>query len=271
MKAERTMTKNINHGCIENLIADCKLVLKCTAKAGESACNSCQEGLQLKAQSLSILSHELLTPLNGIIGTTDLALDLEMSDEARELIELANESALVLLNTIQDVLLLSKIVSGNFPLFPDPITPSRLMAAIWTDLLEKARAKHLTLKLDLAANLPASIEIDIDQMRRVLLILIGNAIKFTEQGSVAIRVEPQDAIEGGLHICIADTGIGIAPEKLDLIFAPFIQADSGLARKYDGLGIGLAIAWQLIDLMGGELVVDSELGKGSRFHIFLPR
>ncbi len=267
------MTKNTNcqYQCFENLFLDRRLILKGTAKAGESACSSCEVGQQLKAQSLSLLSHELLTPLNGIIGTTYLALDMDMSDEARELIELANESALVLLNTIQDVLLLSKIVSGGFSMFPDPITPSKLMAAIWPDLLEKARAKHLTLKLDLAANLPASIEIDIDQMRRVLLILIGNAIKFTEQGRITVRVEPQDAIEGGLHICIADTGIGIEPEKLDSVFAPFIQADSGFTRKYDGLGIGLAIAWQLIDLMGGELVVDSELGKGSRFHIFLPR
>lgn len=265
------MTKNTNYQCIEHLYSDCTLILKGTAKAGESACSSCEVGQQLKAQSLSILSHELLTPLSGIIGTTELALDLDLSDEAVELIALANESALDLLNKIQDVLLLSKIVSGGFTLSPDPISPSKLMAAIWPDLLGKARAKHLTLKLDLAANLPASIEVDIDQIRRVLLILIGNAIKFTEQGGVSIRVEPQDAIEGGLHICIADTGIGIAPEKLDSIFAPFIQADFGLARKYEGLGIGLAIAWRLVDLMGGELVVDSEVGKGSRFHVFLPR
>ena len=103
-----------------------------------------------------------------------------------------------------------------------------------------------------------------------MLILIGNAIKFTEQGGVTVRVERPGLAERGLHICVADTGIGIEPEKLDSIFAPFIQADSGLARKYNGLGIGLAIAWRLVDLMGGELVVDSELGKGSRFHIFLP-
>lgn len=264
------MTPKPNYLCVEHLIADCRLILNDTAKAAESECNTCEAGQQLKAQSLSILSHELLTPLNGIIGTTELALDLDLSDEARELIALANESALDLLNKIQDVLLLSKIVSGGIPLFPDPISPSKLMAAIWPDLLGKARAKHLILKLDLAANLPASIEVDIDQMRRVLLILIGNAIKFTEQGGVSIRVEPQDAIEGGLHICIADTGIGIAPEKLDSIFAPFIQADSGLARKYHGLGIGLAIAWRLVDRMGGDLTVDSEVGKGSRFHVYLP-
>jgi signal transduction histidine kinase len=264
------MTKPPSNICIEQLFSECTLILNGTAKAGESACSTCKTGQLLRAQTLSIMSHELLTPMNSILGATELALDLDLPDEARELIALANGSALDLLNTIQDVLLLSKIVSGGVPLFPDPISPSKLIAAIWPDLLGNARAKHLTLKLDLAANLPASIEVDIDQMRRVLLILIGNAIKFTEQGGVTIRVEPQDPIEGGLHICIADTGIGIAPEKLDSIFAPFIQADSGLARNYSGLGIGLAIASRLVDLMGGELVVDSELGKGSHFHVYLP-
>ena len=264
------MTQNPSNKCIDHLFSECKLILKGTAKAGESACDTCEVGQQLKAQSLSIMSHELLTPLSGIIGTTELALDQDLSKEARQLIFLAHASALDLLNTIQDVLLLSKIVSGNLPLIPDQVTPPKLMDAIWPDLLKNAQAQRLTLKLNLSADLPPVLTLDINRLRRVMQILVGNAIKFTEQGGITVRVERPGFAESGLHICVADTGIGIAPEKLNSIFAPFIQADSGLARKYNGLGIGLAIAWRLVDLMGGELVVDSELGKGSRFHIFLP-
>jgi signal transduction histidine kinase len=224
----------------------------------------------MKAQSLSIMSHELLTPLSGIIGATELALDGDLSREARQLMLMAHVSALNLLDTIQDVLLLSKIVSGNFALFPDQISPSKLMEAIWPSLLTKARAKQLTLNLNLATDLPPLISLDISQVRRVLLILVGNAIKFTEQGGISVQVEGRDAKKGGLHICIADTGIGIEPDKLDSIFEPFVQANAGLSRKYNGLGIGLAIAWRLVNMMGGELDVDSEPGKGSRFHVFLP-
>ena len=264
------MTPNPGYICVEHLLAECKLVLKGTAKAGESACSTCESGLKMKAQSLSIMSHELLTPLSGIIGMTELAQSLELPREARDLIFLAHASALDLLNTIQDVLLLSKIVSGNLTLLPGSISPLQLMDEIWPSLLENAQQKHLTLNLNLAADLPPLMYLDLNLVQRVLQILIGNAIKFTEQGRITVRVGPQDALQGGLHICVADSGIGIAPEKLESIFAPFIQVDAGLARKYNGMGIGLAIAWQLINLMGGELVVDSELGKGSRFHVFLP-
>jgi signal transduction histidine kinase len=216
------------------------------------------------------MSHELLTPLSGIIGATELALSHDLPRDARELIFMAHTSALDLLNTIQEVLLLSKIVAGNLKVLWDSIRPLQLLEGGWPSLLENAQHKRLSLTLNLAADLPPLVTVDVNLLRRVLLILIGNAIKFTEQGGVTVRVERPGLAERGLHICVADTGIGIEPEKLDSIFAPFIQADSGLARKYNGLGIGLAIAWRLVDLMGGELVVDSELGKGSRFHIFLP-
>lgn len=264
------MKKNINYKCIEHLLAESKLILKGTAKVGESACDSCGVGLQLKSETLSIMSHELLTPLSGIIGMTELAQSLELPREARDLIFLAHASALDLLNTIQDVLLLSKIVAGNLDVLSDLISPLQLLEGSWPSLLENAQHKRLSLTLNLAADLPPLITVDVNLLGRVLLILIGNAIKFTEQGRITVRVGPQDALQGGLHICVADSGIGIAPEKLESIFAPFIQVDAGLARKYNGMGIGLAIAWQLINLMGGELVVDSELGKGSRFHVFLP-
>jgi signal transduction histidine kinase len=268
------MTINANckykYKCIEHLLAESKLILKGTPKACESACNTCDLGLQLKAQTWSIMSHELLTPLSGIIGTTELALGNDLPREARELIFMAHTSALDLLNIIQDMLLLSKIVAGNLSLVPDSISPWQLLEGDWPSLLENAQHKRLSLTLNLAADLPPLVTVDVNLLRRVLLILIGNAIKFTEQGGVTVRVERPGLAERGLHICVADTGIGIKPEKLESIFAPFIQADSGLARKYNGLGIGLAIAWRLVDLMGGELVVDSEFGKGSRFHVFLP-
>ena len=230
-------------------------------------CKSCQ---LLRARMLNTLSHEMLTPMNGILGMTELALQGELSNEQRELIQMAHDSAHALLNTIQDLLIHAALDAGRFSLAPDPINPATLLDTIWPELVQKARSKHLALKLTLADDLPKLVSLDISQMRRVLQILIGNAIKFTQMGSVSIKLEKQPDTADGLHICIADTGIGISPEKLDSIFESFSQADSSLSRKFGGLGIGLTSAWQLIELMGGELVVDSELGKGSRFHVFLP-
>jgi two-component system sensor histidine kinase/response regulator len=219
---------------------------------------------------LNTLSHELLTPMNGIIGLTELALHGELADEQRELVSLAHASAHRLLGTIQDLLIHTALEAGRFSLFPDPISPKALIDEIWPDLLAKARDKHLQFKLHLADDLPPLVTLDIGQVRRVMQILIGNAIKFTHIGGVTVTLEKQPDTGSGLHICIADTGIGIAPDKLNTIFDSFSQADAGLNRKFGGLGIGLAIAWQLIALMNGELFVDSELGAGSRFHVFLP-
>ena len=264
------MKKKPGDKCIERFISECKLLEKDTSKAEELGCATCETGQLLKAHSLSILSHELLTPLSGFIGMTELALEHELDWEARQLVFLANIAAQDLLNVINDVLLLSQIVSGNIPLLADRVRPSKLTDAIWPDLLKEAQAKRLTLKLNLSEDMPPLITLDLHQMQRVMKILVGNAIKFTERGSISVRVERLPSEARGLHICVADTGIGIAPEKLDSIFAPFMQADSGLSRRYNGLGIGLTIAWRLIDLMGGELAVNSELGKGSSFHVFLP-
>ena len=250
--------------------ADSARTERTTARAGNAAGQPAKPCQMLRARMLNTLSHELLTPMNGIIGLTELALQGELVDDQRELISLAHDSAHRLHETIQDLLIHTALEAGRFSLDPAPIAPKALIDAIWPELLAKARAKHLQFKLHLADDLPAVVKLDIGQVQRVLQILIGNAIKFTHLGGVTVTLEKQPDTGSGLHICIADTGIGIAPDKLDTIFDSFSQVDSSLSRRFGGLGIGLAIAWQLIELMNGELVVDSELGVGSRFHVFLP-
>lgn len=239
----------------------------CAVNKASKPCGVCESGHRLKAQFLSVMSHELLTPLNGIIGMTELAMDTRLDGEQREMITMAHRSALDLLKIIQDMLTLAAINAGHISSVHARISVNALVTLLHKEAEKPASERGLSLQFDLEPGLPHHVSADIAQLRTVLTILVSNAIKFTPKGGITIRIKRHGE---GLRITVEDTGIGIAKERLESIFDPFSQVDAGLARNYGGLGIGLSIARRLVELMGGGLYVESELGQGSRFHVLLP-
>jgi len=234
----------------------------------ENAKSIAEAASQAKGEFLANMSHEIRTPINGIMGMTELALDTTLTQEQREYLLMVKSSSESLLNVINDILDFSKIESGKLELERIEFNLCNFIRETIKPLALRAHQKGLELACDVCPEGESELIGDPGRIRQVLINLVGNAIKFTEQGEVLVEIKSSSLTDESIELqfTVSDTGIGIPAEKHQLLFHAFSQADSSTTRKYGGTGLGLAISARLVNMMGGKIWVESTEGKGSKFH-----
>jgi signal transduction histidine kinase/ActR/RegA family two-component response regulator len=226
-----------------------------------------QAASRAKSEFVANMSHEIRTPMNGILGMLNLALRTDSAQDQRACLDDALTSAHSLMDLLNDILDLSRVEAGRMDLEAVPFSLPRILQEAVRNIAPKAAEKKLGLTVHCQPGVPEWVRGDPMRLRQVLVNLLGNAVKFTAEGEISLSAAPLDA---GVEFSVRDTGIGIAPEKLGLIFEPFRQADGSTTRRYGGSGLGLAICAQLVRMMGGRIWVESEPGRGSVFHFTVP-
>jgi signal transduction histidine kinase/ActR/RegA family two-component response regulator len=247
-------------------LAAANKALRCAKEAAERADRA-------KSEFLANMSHEIRTPLNAILGFTDLLLlGGECADEAarRDYLATIRSSGKHLLALINDVLGLSKIEAGRLDVEHAACSPQQIIADVLSVLRVQAHAKGIRLTDEWVGPVPATIVTDPGRLRQLLMNLVGNAIKFTQQGEVRIRVQTVAGETPALRVDVSDTGIGIAVDQMERIFEPFVQAETSVTRRFGGTGLGLTICRRIAAALGGTLTVASRLGEGSTFTLTLP-
>jgi two-component system sensor histidine kinase/response regulator len=231
-----------------------------------------EEENQAKSDFLARMSHEIHTPMNGILGMSHLALQQEAPAKLKRYLETIHSSALGLLEVLNAILDFSKVQTGAMETEHTPFGLRSLLASLHDGVKERAGAKGLLFECHIDEALPEMLVGDGPHLRQILHHLLHNAIKFTEQGQVSLHVRAREENERqvSVHFLVRDSGIGIAPEYQTRIFEGFTQADGSMTRRYGGSGLGLALSKNLAELMRGTLWVESEPGKGSTFHLRLP-